>query len=61
VSDDQSDRIADALRARQSLENEAGGGDLLAEALGAGVLPGDGPEAADKSDADDGATDEGEA
>ena len=55
---DKDDRIADALRARQSLEHERGGGDLLAEALGAGVLPGDGPEAADKLDAQDDATDD---
>lgn len=52
------DKLDDAIRARQSLESEAGGGDLLAEALGAGVLPGDGPEVADKLDAQDDATDD---
>ena len=50
------DKINDAIRARQSLEGEVGGGDLLAEALGAGVLPGDGPEVADKLDSEDDVT-----
>jgi hypothetical protein len=55
---DKDDKISDAIRARQSLEGEAGGGDLLAEALGAGVLPGDGPEVADKLDSQDDVTDD---
>lgn len=58
MSHDKNEEIANAIRARQSLEGEEGGGDLLAEALGAGVLPGDGPVIAEKLDSDDTATDE---
>lgn len=52
------DRIADAIRARESLEHESGDLDLLAEGLGAGRLPGEAQIAAEKLDSDDDVTDE---
>lgn len=52
------DRIADAIRARESLEHESGDLDLLAEGLGAGRLPGEAQIAAEKLDAEDDVTDE---
>ncbi|MGE3193551.1 MAG: hypothetical protein AB7K08_08810 [Microbacteriaceae bacterium] len=52
------DRIADAIRARESLEHENGDLDLLAEGLGAGRLPGEAQIAAEKLDSDDDVTDE---
>lgn len=58
MTHDKGDDIADAIRARQSLESENGEGDLLAEALGAGQLPGEAQIAAEKLDSEDDVTDD---
>lgn len=55
---DNDDRIEDAIRARQSLEQENGDLDLIAEGLGAGRLPGEAQIAAEKLDSEDDITDE---